>query len=205
MRKIINLLMNSSRTQHSLPNSTTISVVKFGAKTHAYNAPTDTSSIKMESAAKFKVHANNSIPKKEFARNAMKVTQWSTANALKSIKAPHKMLAVPNGKTEFAPNAQRDGTSMLIMSVSKLVTSAQFGTNQLVPALNAIMDQLLLKANVFPTKTNSLMPFLTIFSAKLGAKIHALSALTELSSTIRVFALQSVPNATHSTRLQENA
>ena len=144
----------------------------------------------MESAAKFKVHANNSIPKKEFARNAMKATQSSMANALKSIKPPLKMLDVPNGKTEFAPNAPKDGTSMPIMSVSKLVTFAQLGTNQLVPAQNATMDPLLLKANVFPTKTNSLMPFLTIFSAKLGAKIHALNALTELSSMIKVSALQ---------------
>ena len=144
----------------------------------------------MESAAKFKVHANNSIPKKEFARNAMKATQSSMVNALKSIKPPLKMLDVPNGKTEFAPNAPKDGTSMPIMSVSKLVTFAQLGTNQLVPAQNATMDPLLLKANVFPTKTNSLMPFLTIFSAKLGAKIHALNALTELSSMIKVSALQ---------------
>lgn len=164
--------------------------VKSGAKTPAFNAPTDTTSIKMESAAKFKVHANNSIPKKEFARNAMKATQSSMANALKSIKPPLKMLDVPNGKTEFAPNAPKDGTSMPIMSVSKLVTFAQLGTNQLVPAQNATMDPLLLKANVFPTKTNSLMPFLTIFSAKLGAKIHALNALTELSSMIKVSALQ---------------
>lgn len=94
-------------------------VVKFGVKTLAFNAPTDTSSIKTESAAKSKVHANNSIPKKEFAKNAMKVTQSSMANALKWINPAQTMSDVPNGKMESAPNALRDGSSMAITSALK--------------------------------------------------------------------------------------
>lgn len=49
------------------------------------------------------------------------------------------------------------------------------------------------------------MLLLTIFSVKLGAKILALNALREPSSMIRESALQSVPNVTHSTSLQETA
>lgn len=106
-------------TKLFLPNSTTISAVKFGVKTPAFNAPTDTTSIKTESAAKSKVHANSSIPKKESARNAIKDTQLSTANALKWIKAHQTTLDAPNGKTECALNAQRDGTSMVRKCVFK--------------------------------------------------------------------------------------
>jgi len=176
-------------TKHFLLNLTTISAVKFGAKTLAYNVPIDTSSIKMESAAKFKVHANSSIPKKEFAKNAIKVTQLSMANALKSIKAPQKMLDALNGKTEFAPNAPKDGTSMLTTFALKSVTFAHHGTNQLENALNATMDPLLSMENVLPIKINSSMPLLTTFSVKLGVKILASNALIELSSMIKVFAL----------------
>jgi hypothetical protein len=142
-------------TKHFLPNLTTILAVKFGAKTPASNAPTDTTSIRTESAAKSKLHANNSIPKKESARNVIKDTQLSMANVLKSIKAPQTTLDAPNGKTECALNAQRDGTSMLTRCVFKSATSAHPGTNKLEPALNATMGLLWLKESVLLTKTSS--------------------------------------------------
>jgi hypothetical protein len=49
------------------------------------------------------------------------------------------MLDAPNGKTEYALNALRDGISMLTKSVFKSATSAHPGINQLAPALNATM------------------------------------------------------------------
>lgn len=142
-------------TKLFLPNSTTILAVKFGVKTPASNAPTDTTSIKTESAAKSKVHANSSIPKKESARNAIKDTQLSMANALKSIKAHQTKLDAPNGKTECAANAQRDGTSMLTKCVLKSATSVHHGTNPPAPAQSATMDPSLLKESVLPTRTSS--------------------------------------------------
>ena len=65
---------------------------------------------------KSKAHANSSIPRKESAKNAMKDTQLSMANALKSIRAPPTTLDAHSGKMESAPNAPRDGSSMSITS-----------------------------------------------------------------------------------------
>ena len=85
------------------------------------------------------------------------------------------------------------------------MTSAHPGTNPLANAQSATTDPSLLMESALPTKTSSLALLPTIFSARPGAKIPALSALTELTSTRRAFAPQSVPNATHSTSPQENA
>ncbi len=60
---------------------------------------------------KSRAHANSSIPRKESAKNAMKDTQSSTANAPRSTRPPPTTSDAHSGKTESAPNAPRDGSS----------------------------------------------------------------------------------------------
>lgn len=75
------------------------------------SAQRDTFSIAKEYVAKFKELANNSIQKKEFAKNAMRATQQSMVNVQLSLPLLKKTLDVQAGKVEYVLNAQKDGTS----------------------------------------------------------------------------------------------
>lgn len=78
----------------------------------ACNVRIVSSSIKMESAVRYKALANNSTLSKVFARSAMRAIPSSMAHVSRLTRQPLPMSDAPSGAMEFALNAQRDGSSM---------------------------------------------------------------------------------------------
>lgn len=188
--------------QPSSHNSITTSDVESGVVTPASSVPIDTISTKMESAVKSKALASNSTFKKESANNAIKATPSSTEDARESTKTRLTILDALFGLKAFVSPAQRDGTSMLKMSASQSVTSAQLGMKPLVLAILATTDPLSKMEPVSPMSI--LASYLSqTFYAKPGQKNHASSAQKEVSSMLMDFAWLLALNAILSIKLPE--
>lgn len=115
-------------------------VVKFGALTHVFSVPTDTTSIKTESAARFRELASNSTQRKESAKSATKATQLSMVNAPSLTPPPKSISDAPSGKVESALPALNVGTSTPPKFAPPSVTYAPPGMMLPEPASPATTD-----------------------------------------------------------------
>lgn len=164
----------------------------------AFSAPTVSSSIKTESAARCRALASSSTLQRESAKPATKATLSSMASAPRLTPQLLLTLAAPPGTRVFVPNAPRDGISMQTRSAPPSPISALNGTN-LVLALLATMALLSAMVPVSSIMTSLLFPIATSF-ARPGVARPVPNAPTELTSMPTASAHQSVLNATPSIR-----
>ena len=102
---------------------------------------------------------------------------------------------MPCGTKALACSAQKDGISMLIVSVLQSVTSVPHGIAIQVPVKAATTDISLKRVHVLPTMTRVSCQIL-IPSVKPGREAPALSVLIEAGLTLMEFVLLSVLSAT---------
>ena len=85
--------------------------------THAWSVRLGLPLIKTEFAARSNRLASNSIVRRVSARNVTKDTPSQMESAIEMIRQPLPILGVLSGKTVFANNAPKDGSSIHKTSV----------------------------------------------------------------------------------------
>ena len=115
--------------------------------------------------------------------------------AKKLTKLSLRTKGVPCGTKALACSAQKDGTSMLIVSALQSVTSVPHGIAIQVPVKAATTDISLKRVHVLPTMTLVSCQIL-IPCVRPGREAPALSVLIEAGLTLMEFALLSVLSAT---------